>query len=173
MFTKLAILTTLESGHKAIADYVSDLPETIFFNGSDDHWSPAHHVGHLTVTHVNVARGFPLKDRLPAFDKPSRNYDEMKNAYLEALRNTPLAFLANNPFAVKLKSEDTQEKLIDTFMQKGKEVRDIDFWSENDLDTKGMRHPILGLLSVREMLEFVAIHDLHHLSGIKNLIKKA
>lgn len=167
------ILSTLEAGHKVIADYVSTLNETSFFNGSDQRWSPAHHLGHLAVTHKSVTRGFPLKDRLPIFNKPSRSYEDMRQAYLEALKQAPPALLANNPFAFKLKPEDTQTALIENFNQIAKELRDaILSWNEEDLNGKGMKHPVLGLLSVREMLEFVAIHDLHHLEGIKRLQKE-
>ena len=173
MLTKSELIEILESGHQAIRNYVASISKQGFFAGSDQRWSPAHHLGHLTLTHVSVLRGFPLKDRLPNFDKPSRGYEAMQQAYLEALKNAPPALLANNPFATKLKPEDTQQALIESFNHKAQELREsILSWSEEDLDTKAMKHPVLGLLSVREMLEFVAIHDRHHLKGIKNLQKE-
>jgi hypothetical protein len=173
MHTKESIVDTLESGHKSIIDYVSGLSKETFFNGSDERWSPAHHVGHLTLTHTSVSRGFPLKDRLPVYDKPSRSYDEIKTFYLEALKNAPPAFLANNPFAVKIKPEDTQQGLLETFKQKVKDLYEpLESWSEEELDTKAMKHPVLGLLSVREMFFFIAIHDQHHLEGIQNLVSQ-
>ena len=36
-------------------------------------------------------------------------------------------------------------------------------WSESDLDTYAIPHPVLGLLSTRQMLLFVILHNEHHL----------
>jgi hypothetical protein len=40
-------------------------------------------------------------------------------------------------------------------------------WSETLLDARAMRHPILGLLTTREMLFSLHIHDRHHLENVR------
>ena len=39
-------------------------------------------------------------------------------------------------------------------------------WNEADLDRYRMPHPLLGLLTVREMLQFTVYHTAHHLSRV-------
>ena len=35
-------------------------------------------------------------------------------------------------------------------------------WSEAELDTRAVMHPLLGSLTMREMLYFMLYHDAHH-----------
>jgi hypothetical protein len=161
----------LESGQNDIVNDLVALPEPVFFAGSDERWSPAHHIAHLAFTHKSVARGFKAKDRLPAYLEASKSYEEMRDSYVRALaRATSAGFLQNNPFVAK--PEGSKEMVLQTFLQAGQGLREVVAqWSEADLDTKGMKHPLLGLLSAREMLLFMIYHDLHHGHGIQKLIE--
>ena len=40
-------------------------------------------------------------------------------------------------------------------------------WRERDLDKYRLPHPVLGKISVREMLFFTHYHDLHHLEIVR------
>ncbi len=171
--TKDQIITALESGYKTIVEYISSLPKDSFFKSSSEQWGPAHHLGHLSLVHDAVARGFKAKERLPEYKESSKSYEGFRDSYLEKLKTASAGFLANNPFTALLEGT-TQESLIDTFTQKAQGLcQSIQDYSEHELDTKGMKHPLVGLISVREMFMFIAFHDKHHLSGIKNLVKKA
>ena len=39
-------------------------------------------------------------------------------------------------------------------------------WSEGDLDRVRLPHPLLGTLTVREMLLFALYHGLHHVNSV-------
>jgi hypothetical protein len=79
--------------------------------------------------------------------------------------------LKNNPFAAKVKS-DTKETIIADFSWAAQGLREaVNGWTETELDTKGIQHPLLGLLSAREMLLFMIYHDQHHLLGIQKLVE--
>ena len=45
-------------------------------------------------------------------------------------------------------------------------------WSESDLDTLALPHPLMGLLSARELLHFTAYHTEHHRTGIERWNEK-
>jgi hypothetical protein len=45
----------------------------------------------------------------------------------------------------------------------------IDPWSENSLDRFKLPHPLLGKLTVREMLFFTIFHNEHHFRTMKQL----
>ena len=49
----------------------------------------------------------------------------------------------------------------------------VETWTEHDLDACGMPHPILGVLSVREMLLFELYHNTHHERGISRIVAEA
>jgi hypothetical protein len=40
-------------------------------------------------------------------------------------------------------------------------------WSEADLDACRLPHPLLGRLTVREMLLFTQYHEVHHVANVE------
>jgi hypothetical protein len=169
--TNTEICKRLESGQNDITMFLSGSPDEAFFKGSNDQWSPAHHVAHLTFTHTRVAGGLKAEDRLPDYKEVPRTYEEIRDTYKIALqRATSGGFLQNNPFAAKPGAD--KEITTHAFLQASQALREATTeYSEVELDTKGMPHPLLGLLSVREMLLFMIYHDQHHLLGIQKLVK--
>ena len=49
-------------------------------------------------------------------------------------------------------------------------LRAIPRWSEHALDQTWVPHPLLGLLTVRELLEFTVYHTSHHLTIVAERI---
>ncbi|MGL4611498.1 MAG: DinB family protein [Trueperaceae bacterium] len=171
--TSTDILQKLESASKDIAAFCKGLSDEVFFSGSDERWGPAHHLAHLTFTHKRVAKGFNAKDRLPSYSVKPKTYEEVKANYLAALQSGSSAgFLTNNPFASKPES-DKKDTVISAFLATTQKLREaIATWSENDLNIKGMQHPLMGDLSTKEMLLFMIYHDQHHLLGIQKHVKE-
>jgi DinB superfamily len=170
--TNSEICSALGAEKNDLVGFFSSLSDEVFFKGSDERWSPAHHLAHLTFTHGRVAQGLKAKDRLPPYTKNPRPYEEVRDTYLTALKNTAPEVLANNPFTLKLDGS-SQEEMTGAFLKAGQGLRDAAApWSETELDAKGMPHPLMGLVSVREMLLFVLYHDQHHLQGVQKLALK-
>jgi DinB superfamily len=171
--TKTDIFKQLESGQNDISVFCSGLGDDVFFAGNDERWGPAYHLAHLAFTHKRVARGFEAKDRLPDYPGEPRTYEEVKSNYLAALQRASSAgFLQNNPFASKPES-DNKETVIADFSEATQHLREAAAsWSEIELNTKGMQHPLMGDLSALEILLFMIYHDQHHLLGIQKLVKK-
>jgi hypothetical protein len=170
--TKVEIYNALESGHRAIAEYVLGLPEANFFDSSPQQWGPAHHLGHLSLVHEAVTRGFVAKQRLQEYTEPSKSYESFRDSYLEKLKTAPANFFANNPFTATVEGL-SQESLINTFRQKAQTLcHGLQDYSEDELDHKAMKHPLVGLISAREMAMFTVFHDQHHLNGMKRLLSR-
>jgi hypothetical protein len=171
--TKQEICSKLEIGQSDILTFLGSLSDVVFFKGSDERWSPAHHLAHLTLTHKRVARGFKAKDRLQEYTGKPKSYEEVKSNYLAALQNaTSAGFLQNNPFAAQPESPNKETEMA-AFLQAAQGLRNaIHDWSETELDSKGMTHPLLGLISAREILLFMVYHDQHHLLGIQKLVNE-
>jgi hypothetical protein len=169
--TKRELCSRLESGQNDIITFLGSLSDEVFFAGSDERWGPAHHLGHLTLTYRRLATGFRAKERLADYTQTPKSYEEIKDTYLTKLQTTPPLVLANNPFAVKLDGS-SKDAMIAAFSGGGQELHEATTsWSETELDTKGMKHPLLGLMSAREILFFTLYHDQHHLQGVKKLVK--
>src|SRR2546422_10513139 len=86
--TKLEIIAALESNAESCAQLFSSLPDRPMFDGDPDHWSPAHHLVHLTQANVAVERAL-RSGALPFHPAAqSRTYAEVRNAATASLAAT-------------------------------------------------------------------------------------
>jgi DinB superfamily len=160
------IRAALEQVEQGIVALFSGLSTAAFFGGSDEHWSPGHHLKHLILSNRPVAYALTLpREKLRIWDagQPRRSYSEILALYQAALGT---GVRASGPFLPTL--EGTQAEAVAEYsgcteLLKQSSLR----WTGPDLDRYAMPHPVLGLLSVREMLYFTVLHNRHHLNGVK------
>ncbi|MCP5097860.1 MAG: DinB family protein, partial [Chloroflexi bacterium] len=73
----------------------------------------------------------------------------------------------------QVKEETTQERqrILSKWQEKGGElVKALTKWSEKDLDNLMLPHPLLGNMTVREMLFFTLYHNMHHVNDVQRLL---
>ncbi|GAB4026511.1 hypothetical protein GCM10028773_55380 [Spirosoma koreense] len=103
-------------------------------------------------------------------ETPSQTYDELAAAYQQVLTKG-----AKAPATMSPRPEDMQvekQVLVDRFTDVYQALIDaIDTWSQAELNAYCMPHPVLGKLTVLEMLHFTSIHTQHHLQLLP-VIKK-
>ena len=71
------IIAALESNANSVAAFFSAQPDSTLFVGDPDHWGPAHHLVHLTLTSRAITRGLGSDDRRIHPTGQSRTYAEM------------------------------------------------------------------------------------------------
>ena len=58
----------------------------------------------------------------------------------------------------------SREQVIEAFERASAEFRAAAAaWNEDELDREALGHPLLGEMTVREMLFFFVVHERHHL----------
>jgi DinB superfamily len=170
--TQTELVQALEAGHMEVSRYFSSLPEETFLADTAPKWNPAQHLIHLTRANSRIAQGFQARDALPNNESgQAKSYEVVRETYLTALANAPSELLAKNGSAVQVEANSSHSQILAAYQQAGTNLRQgIQTWTEAELDAKAMPHPLLGLLSVREMLEFALYHDLHHLEGVRKTL---
>lgn len=142
--------------------------ERVFERPTPESWSPAEHTLHL-VTSVNaVAKGLTYPKwliRLRFGKSPgSGSYADLVATYQGRLaaggratgRWVP-------PSDVPEDREAGKSHLLERWQRAGKRLMDgLEGWTEKDLDRLCFPHPLIGKLTVREMLFFTRYHNLHH-----------
>lgn len=127
-------------------------------------WSPARQLDHLvrSVAPVRMAfylHSFLLKMFFGTANRPSRTYDELVAKYhnkLSAGGKASGRFIPQEkPVSVKQASQRLHS-LIQSLCKK------IGAYSEEELDKLILPHPLLGKLTLREMLYFTIYHAQHH-----------
>ena len=167
--TGAEIAAELDRLHIASVAFSATLPTATFVAPQGAAWSPADHVRHLTKSMRALNRGlrlplFVLRWRFGRASRPSRSYDAIVAAYRKRLETFDGR---NNPFAPATASAVDSEAWRATVMNYhatavGDLVRHTRRISENKLDRIQVPHPLLGNMTLREMLFFMLYHNLHH-----------
>jgi hypothetical protein len=167
--TKQEILQKLAEGFSIVEDTLRKTDETIFYVRKDNKWSIAENCKHLVLSVKPLNMAFSLPNFALLFfgklNREARTYDEIVEKYLQKLAEgavAPEQFVPEK-LSVENKKEDLIDelkKINDTFLKK------VDDFTEEDLDKYLIPHPVLGKLTIREMLYFTINHTLHHHKAI-------
>lgn len=170
---KPQIISALNEKIDAFNNYISPLSEAQFQAAPDGKWSAGQTLDHL----IRAIKPLQLAYRLPKFallilfgktNRPSRTYDELVTKYKTKLT---AGGKARGPFVPPVTSFEKKEALIRKYEeQKQKLITKVEKQSEKDLDTYILPHPLLGKVTLREMLFFTIHHNEHHLELLKNRI---
>lgn len=171
-WTGVEILVALETGARELEAYFSSIPDEAFFDGDDAAWSPAHHLSHVTRSNLLVTRGLKAGSALPAHASGrSRTHGGILAVYRTGLVAARETLKRTNPVPPTVETGATRDRLVAEYANAARGLREASAaWSEADLDARAMRHPLLGMVSTREMLLFILIHDRHHLDGVREAL---
>lgn len=150
--------------------YLAAMPAPAFFAPQGDRWSPSEHTRHLTKSIGAVARGLGmpwivLRFSFGAHAGASRDLATMIATYETALENPlPVNPFAPEPRAAPADLEAGRTAILARFRGANAELRRaMRRWDERALDRLRLPHPLLGKLTLREMLLFTLLHNAHHL----------
>jgi hypothetical protein len=170
---KEAIINSIEHAYQNLIDCIEGLDEHAFLLAAEGKWSAGKQLDHMikSVAPVNMAMGLP--NFIPALlfgkaNRPSKTYEELVAKYqskLAAGGKAPARFEPPFvPFEAKTKLINRLKNLVKSLCKK------INQSSEKGLDKTILPHPLLGKLTLREMLYFTAYHAAHHQASIEQVI---
>jgi hypothetical protein len=167
--TREEIARALEQLHRDSVGFYATLSTPVFVAPQAAAWSPADHVRHLTKSMRALNRGLRLPPiilrlRFGRAKHASRGYNNVVAAYRKRLETFDGR---NNPFAPTASAGSDSEAFREEVMQFHEIavkdlVRHTLRYSEAALDRQQAPHPLLGNLTLREMLFFMLYHNLHH-----------
>lgn len=133
-------------------------------------WSVGQNVEHLirSLSPVNYALKLPRFILRLLFGKPnraSRSYLEVVDRYRQRLAAGGKA--SGRFIPPTLSAAQKNEKLLAINREKELMIRRVHSWSEKELDQYLLPHPLMGKLTMREMLFFSAYHIQHHLNNLR------
>ncbi len=165
-----AALTTL---HEESVAYWSALDTGAFLAPIGAAWSPAENVRHLTKSMRAVTKGLRMPRLLLLVlfrrpGRPSRRYEEVREVYRARLaRGADAGRFAPGPRPAPSDSEAERARIMAHHATAVRELSNAtEGWSERALDLRQLPHPLLGPLTVREMLLFTLYHNRHHLDNV-------
>jgi hypothetical protein len=161
----------VESNHQA-AIWFREIPAIDFFTRQGDIWSPSDNLDHLikAVKPITKALKLPAITLHAMFGKPEKasvSYQELCQRYRDEIAR---GGKASGRYLPDQKSpldgvEAQKNLLLEEWTSAGKELVTVaEKWEEKDLDRYQLPHPLLGRLTIREMLYFAIYHNLRHAS---------
>lgn len=170
MEDKKFIVQQLVANTEAFTRFVSTQTEHQFVYTPNGKWSVGQNVEHLirSLAPVNQALllpGFMLRMLFGKPNRKPRTYQELVDRYNQKLAAGGRASGRFVPPAIAWNDKD--KKIAALNREKEKMVTRLGSWSESKLDTCLLPHPLLGKLTLREMLFFSVYHIEHHLKSLQ------
>ena len=168
--TKPELKEALQERFSSIAQATESIDESQFFASIGEKWSIAENILHLTQSAKGFNQGlaFPKEVLVRQFgkiDRPSYDYDGVVNAYLTILGT---GIKASGAFVPLLPENPSKAILLSSFIKHHESLANyLDEWSETELDEIAMKHPVLKLMTIREIYYFMHYHIGHHHKAIQ------
>jgi hypothetical protein len=169
--TKAELISALKDSSQRTQDWFTMIPTVEFFTRHSEDWSASDNVDHLikAIKPIVKAIGLPTLALHTMFGKPknpSITYDEVCARYKAEIAKGARAsgnFLPDqetpeNPENKKTELISRLSRTVDRL------ISAIEKWEDKELDDAQLPHPILGNLTLREMLFFTHHHMLRHAS---------
>lgn len=170
MHTREEIIAGLRHRFEEVLAWFAQRPDTTFCTGPAGRWTEGQHLDHLILSAkpLNLALRLPrlaLKMRFGTTTSGSETLEKLSVRYEKRLADGGRASGNFVPPAVKV---EDKSGLLDELRKQGEKLADVvGAWSEPDLDKYVLPHPLLGNLSIRDMLLFTYLHLGHHLDILK------
>lgn len=171
MEDKKFIEQQLVSNTEAFTHFVAAQSENQFVNTPSGKWSVGQNLEHLirSLAPVNQALllpGFILRLLFGTPNRKPRTYQELVDRYNQKLAAGGRASGRFVPPSIVWNDRD--KKIAALHRERDKMIARLSSWSESKLDTYLLPHPLLGKLTLREMLFFSVYHIEHHFIILKS-----
>lgn len=163
---KNTLINFLQKGFEEVESFAHTATlDAYYFKPADNVWSAAENMQHLIQSVQPLTRllGRPKSYFLEKWGiakHVSRPYEEVMSAYHAALG---AGVVATGAFAPLAPNPDLDIVLGEFTQTNEALIHCLGNWSEEELDKYLIPHPLMGPLTVREMMLFTAYHTRHHL----------
>lgn len=172
--TKQEIETILENKHIELFEWLNKQSNQSWIQGPNEKWTVGQHILHLVdvMKLLNKALGYPkfvLRYKFGKSNRLSRSYDAIVKRYCEKLAlHQEKAKSFNKDLRIPRIAE--RQKLLATLQFENKKLQArVRHWKNKELDTLLIPHPLMGKMTVREIIMWTAYHTAQHTTILKEM----
>ncbi len=165
--TKTEVIDILNKKHQALYEWLKNHPDQNWEKGPQNKWNTGEHIVHLIQSEkaLNKALWLPkfyLKYKFGTNNRENRTYDQIVKKYQAKLADNPgiIAKISKDMPIIKQSNKVAYITKLDN--EKIKLIKKFQKWTEQDLDTYLLPHPLLGRMTIREIVIWTAYHTEHH-----------
>lgn len=161
----------LKESHVHFMTTLRHVPDTDFEKSVNNKWTAGQQLEHIikSARPVNMALTLPhvaLRVFFGKANRPSRTYDELITKYQGKLNQGGRAPARFVPKPVHLNRREALFQKLDSIVSAL--AKKIEGYSEEQLDLLLLPHPLLGKLTLREMIYFTIYHAGHHEKQVRH-----
>ena len=172
--TKKELIDELKKNHQKFLDYIDALSKEEFESSKHQKWTAGQELDHIVKSTFPIANVLNnktfIKSKFGTIDRDNLNYQALIAKYHYELKNGGKAIGKFIPDKVSwVQRTELKNQLISIVEQIS--VR-LDLYTEEELKELIIPHPLLGALTIQEMLYFTMYHVLHHLENSKRNLRE-
>jgi len=171
--TKTEVIDILNQKHHTLFDWLEKHPNENWVKGPQNKWNTGEHIVHLIQSEnaLNKALWLPkfyLKYKFGTNNRDNRTYDQIVKKYQNKLADNSgvVANISRKMPTITLTNKTSYISKLDK--EKIKLIKKFQKWTEADLDTYLLPHPLLGRMTIREIVIWTAYHTEHHYKILKS-----
>ena len=159
------IIIELNGAYTRFSQYINSLTEQELLFSYEHKWNALQQLQHIVLcvaplVHVSGMSAEAIKQQFGLVVRESRSYETLQHEYAKKLAD---GGKAPERFLPEIISPDQKTSLNNKLAGMIQElVKRIGNFNEQELDTLAIPHPLLGVLSFREMLYNAIDHVQHH-----------
>ena len=155
---------TLHRVYEEFTTYLNSLQPEEFVRVPNGKWTAGQQLDHIIKSVKPLAQILPnkafIKEKFGILERSGLDYNELVTTYKKALKNGGKASGKFMPSAILF--EQRKQLTISLLEHIALLTQSLQAYSEEELDQMAIPHPLLGKLSIREMLYFSIYHVKHH-----------
>lgn len=169
---KEKIVDLLEEKHSNLFKWLEEQPKENWEKGPVEKWSTSQHILHLvnSLQLLNKVLSYPkflLKYKFGICNRKQRDYEAVvKNYQQKLLKNQEKAKIFNQ--RLKMPTLKERKRLIIKYQIQQKKLQyKTKKLDDKNLDTLLIPHPLMGKMTIREIIMWTAYHTEHHTETLK------
>jgi hypothetical protein len=167
-----SIIDLLENKHQELFDWIKNQPDENWEKGPENKWTSGQQIQHLTnsLQLLNNALSYPkffIRYKYGTSNRPSRSFNQVAKRYEERLsENQERARIYNHNLKKPLLSE--KEHLLAKLQIQNKKLQyKTHKLKDKELDSLLVPHPLMGRMTLREIIMWTAHHTAYHTTRMK------
>ena len=170
---KQEIIDDLIQKHQKLYDWLDNQPEKDWIKGPENKWNTGEHIVHLIQSEKTLNKAlwipkFYLKYKFKVNNRENRTYNQIVNKYLSKLEANKNLISNISKKMPEMKISNKKHFISKLDNEKIKLIKKIKKWNENDLDTYLLPHPLLGRMTIREIIMWTSYHTEQHFNILKS-----
>lgn len=143
------------------------LSDVDFIRSPGNKWSTGQQLDHILKSVAPITKAFNvppsvLESKFGLSQRPGHNYKDLVNIYQKALETKTDFPMPERFVPTEISLENRKSSLNELMELIERLTTGITQFEENVLDSHILLHPLLGKLTLREILYFTAYHVTHH-----------